>query len=71
MQLLETSLNDVFVTDYVYIDEVSKLKAMMMTDYYDNNKECSVYVVPLKEQYLRLALAEPKGSQFLEIFNPM
>ncbi|XP_043190105.1 glutamate receptor ionotropic, delta-2-like isoform X2 [Amphibalanus amphitrite] len=55
---------------YVYIDEVTKLKAMMMEDYHKSNQTCSVYVVTLKDQYFKLALAAPKGSPLLDVFDP-
>ncbi|XP_043220799.1 glutamate receptor ionotropic, delta-2-like isoform X1 [Amphibalanus amphitrite] len=55
---------------YVYIDEVSKLNAMMMADYYASNHTCHVYVVPLKDQYIKYSLAAPKDSQLHHIFDP-
>ncbi|XP_037069520.1 glutamate receptor ionotropic, delta-1-like [Pollicipes pollicipes] len=55
---------------YVYIDEVSKLNAMMMADYYSSNRTCHVYVVPLKDEYIKYSLAAPKGSSFNQAFDP-
>ena len=63
-------LDDPFVSGFVYIDEVSMLKAMMMQDYHSNNQTCSVYVVTLKDQYFKLALAAPKDSSLLDVFDP-
>ena len=58
------------ISGVVYIDEVSKLNAMMMADYHENNKTCSVYVVTLKDQDFKLSLAAPKGSPLLSVFEP-
>ena len=56
---------------YVYIDEVSKLNAMMMADYYASNHTCHVYVVPLRDQYIKYSLAAPKDSQLHSVFDPL
>ena len=56
---------------HVYIDEVSQLNAMMMEDYYASNKTCHVYVVPLKEQFIKYSLATPKDSELNHVFDPL
>ena len=58
-------------TGYVYIDEVSKLNAMMMEDYYSTNNTCHVYVVPLRDQYIKYSLAAPTDSKLHHVFDPL
>ena len=63
--------NATLLTGFVYIDEVSKLNAMMMADYYSSNHTCHVYVVPLKDQYIKYSLAAPSDSELHNIFDPL